>query len=294
MSMQYLRKCLLLFYQSQWLIAFAAAGLVYTAPIAWGQHAIFSPLVGLVFFATYLEYNLSRLVLFWSHFSVIIKKPKTKGSDLAFLFLYLLCFCAAMFFLSAVSTSIRYVFLVSTGLTLLYSVSFAAGSLQLKGLRRFGFIKLMLIGVVWSIVSILLPAMQSGIDGLPLKIIVLCIQRCCFIIAITLPFDVRDALQDRIAGVNSLPIRLGNVMARRLSAGLLGVYVVLAFMHLFNGAFLLFASDIVVAIAAAYLILSPAFNRDSEWYYLYLDATLLLLTLCLLFVNSVFRIVCIP
>lgn len=76
-----------------------------------------------------------------------------------------------------------------------------------SGLRNIAGLKLLIISSVWAIVTVILPAVQAGIQ-LNFDIAWLALQRFLFVMAITIPFDIRDLRIDS-PSINTLPYLLG-------------------------------------------------------------------------------------
>ncbi len=77
-----------------------------------------------------------------------------------------------------------------------------------KRLRDIHYIKIVLISITWSLVTIAIPWVLSGTVSL-LACSLLCIERAVFIFAITLPFDIRDRKVDKKQSVNTISNTLG-------------------------------------------------------------------------------------
>lgn len=77
-----------------------------------------------------------------------------------------------------------------------------------KRLRDFHFIKIFLIALVWSWLTVVMPALYYRLE-LQLCTILMFLERICFVFAITLPFDIRDLEIDRFNKVKTIPFRLG-------------------------------------------------------------------------------------
>lgn len=77
-----------------------------------------------------------------------------------------------------------------------------------KRLRDQNDIKIFLVAIVWAWITLLLPAVEYGIDN---YLLVGCLfaERCLFIFAITLPFDIRDIKVDTFGSVKTIPARIG-------------------------------------------------------------------------------------
>lgn len=94
-------------------------------------------------------------------------------------------------------------------------------------LRRRPYWKIFLIAAVWAWVGLVLPLVESGLGslrGLPLmhwSLALPLLGRFLFVLAITLPFDIRDIEVDRVLRVQTLPAWLGARKSIQLSRILL-------------------------------------------------------------------------
>ncbi|PHN05246.1 hypothetical protein CRP01_17155 [Flavilitoribacter nigricans DSM 23189 = NBRC 102662] len=77
-----------------------------------------------------------------------------------------------------------------------------------RRLRDFNYIKIFLIAICWSWITVYIPALELGLEyNIPLLFLFL--ERIFFIFAITLPFDIRDLEIDRANHVQTIPAVLG-------------------------------------------------------------------------------------
>ena len=78
-------------------------------------------------------------------------------------------------------------------------------------LREFGLNKIFSIAVVWAVVTVFIPLVNT--NGLLVLYYgdywLMSLERAIFIFAITLPFDVRDIRNDRKINVKTIPILIG-------------------------------------------------------------------------------------
>lgn len=95
-----------------------------------------------------------------------------------------------------------------------------------KALRDLPFLKIFLISVTWAAAIVILP-WSVGSDALAPFPWLLFLGKLCFIFALTLPFDLRDAEVDHRSGVLTLPIALGWPMCRALGLGALNLGLIL-------------------------------------------------------------------
>lgn len=109
-------------------------------------------------------------------------------------------------------------------LTLFYVIPFRG---TLRGFRNLPGFKLFLIAAVWSGVTVLFPIWVNDLsfDG---KVWVTFVQRFLFVLAITVPFDIRD-LQLDDPDLATLPQTIGVSKSKLLAIGALLVFALLFF-----------------------------------------------------------------
>lgn len=88
-----------------------------------------------------------------------------------------------------------------------------------KKLREFPHIKIFIIALVWGLVTSAIPAYLAGKDLLVIMLMFL--ERSIFILALTLPFDVRDYLVDKRQEVKTLPSWMGKKVSLIVSIALI-------------------------------------------------------------------------
>src|SRR5690606_10099044 len=94
-----------------------------------------------------------------------------------------------------------------------------------------------------------------------------------FVVAITIPFDIRDIYQDRYYGLKTIPVLFGERKALVLSSALLVaqmVWVWLSDYPLDIRLALVIASGVCLSF-----ILVPPVKKDEYYYFLFLDGTLI-------------------
>jgi 4-hydroxybenzoate polyprenyltransferase len=96
-----------------------------------------------------------------------------------------------------------------------------------RRLRDFNYLKIFLVALVWTWVTVVLPTQQANL-GRQFPALLLGLQRFLFIFAITIPFDIRDLAVDARTKVRTLPGSVGLQRARLLSLGLLVLAMVVA------------------------------------------------------------------
>jgi len=149
-----------------------------------------------------------------------------------------------------------------------------------SGLRNVPGLKAILITLVWTLSCVLIPILEAQ-DTNHLHIststtwIILC-KRFLFIAALTVPFDIRDLFQDRIAGLKTIPVAFGEQKAywfcQILLAGHIALLLLLWNYRLTSDFYALTA----VAILTGWLIFKSTWKRDEYYYFFFLDGVLIL------------------
>lgn len=196
----------LIFYSNLW-IALCGAAMLAQTQFIFNQKIEWNWLVGLVFFSTLFLYALHRIIgiskvnefLELERYAVISKFKH----HITFYALVAGIGGAICFWM--VSFSIKLSLVIPGIISLGYVIPFLSGK---KRLRDFNHIKIFLIAVVWSWVTVFLPAMELG-KAMELNTWLMALERGLFIFAITLPFDIRDLKVDTHSNVKTIPAVIG-------------------------------------------------------------------------------------
>jgi len=143
-----------------------------------------------------------------------------------------------------------------------------------KRLRDFAFIKIFLVSIVWALTTggLILLGDDASLQYLTTGL-VYSLSLYCYIMAITLPFDVRDLAVDKELNVSTIPSRIGRKWTLRLSLILL--FFAMTFIFL-----LPISAKFTGSLTITYL-LSGILIHD-YWYSGLLDATMMLPLISLL------------
>lgn len=222
--MNFLRPIInLILYGNFWIAATAAAMVLQTQLLFTGQFSI-TPFVLFVFFGTLFLYAIHRIIglnkvqpfqdhgryfVIASFKNHIIFYAIVSAIGGFILFWYLPFRWNWMVFLPAI-------------LSLAYVLPLLG---EKRRLRDFAFIKIFLIAVVWSWVTVVLAAKEEGIP-MTTALVYQFAERAFFLFAITLPFDIRDLEIDRFTDVKTIPSILG-IQKTQLLAGVSFAFVLL-------------------------------------------------------------------
>lgn len=114
-------------------------------------------------------------------------------------------------------------------IALVYTVPILKKQAKHIRLREIGLWKIFLIAIVWSGMTVILPSVQhKGLNQFTdLRSWWLAIERGIFILAITIPFDIRDLVNDGKKGVRTIPSSIGVFRSVLLAETLLGLFLFL-------------------------------------------------------------------
>jgi 4-hydroxybenzoate polyprenyltransferase len=189
-------------------------GFVLTARVEW------TALEGFVAAGTWLAYTLHRLVAPTVQPSLrAAARFRTIGTYRRVLVwaAWPVAAVGAWCFLS-LPHGVQFAVIVPGMVALLYPLPLYRG----RRLRDVPFLKVFLIAATWAWITVALPTLLRGV-ALP-TVWPMLLDRACFILALTLPFDIRDADSDRAQGVATLPTRWGIIPTQLVAyAALLGM-----------------------------------------------------------------------
>ena len=129
----------------------------------------------------------------------------------------LLCFLMLCFY--AFQLPYRVLLFISPfGLiTLLYAIPFLSGFQ--KNLRSISYLKIVIVGSVWSGVTVMLPLYSSNMH-VDETVLILMLQRFLLVVVLILPFDIRDMKFDAIS-LQTIPQKIGIERTKKLGYVLL-------------------------------------------------------------------------
>jgi UbiA prenyltransferase family len=179
----------------------------------------------------------------------------------------LLFFC---FILASLGTFTCIIFLPRSLQVILFGIALIAltygYNFGYHPLRQLPLLKTFLVPTVWAITVTCVPLIYDG--GATLSdIICSTLERFCFILALTLPFDLRDAAPDKSLGISTLPNLLGTRYTIYLAWATLCVSALIQPLHL--------------GIVVLYLVLALVMHhlrkpRHDFWYTGVIDGAIIL------------------
>jgi hypothetical protein len=166
--------------------------------------------LGCIFFGTILGYN------FLKYFRVFYSRDFHRNRYNSILIISILAAIGFFFFFLGLNRSIQIHLLISGIAVLIYPL-----------LRKFGWLKLFLVSIVVTYVTVYIPF--QSINGLPLDFYICLIQRFLIVISLLIPFEILDSKTDA-ESMNTLPQLFGINRAKIFGILLLFPFMVLEFL----------------------------------------------------------------
>jgi 4-hydroxybenzoate polyprenyltransferase len=183
-----------------------------------------------------------------------------------------------LFFLLAASSKLLLIGLAA--LSFGYGLPLFTRKGRKSGLRNVPGLKAILITLVWTLSCVLLPILEAK-DTLLMYIPtsttwIILSKRFLFIAALTVPFDIRDLFQDRIAGLKTIPVAFGEKRAYLFCQILLAGHILLLLLLRNYRLTSDFYALTTVAILTGWLIFKSNWKRNEYYYFFFLDGVLIL------------------
>lgn len=174
-----------------------------------------------IFFATISGYN------FIKYAGVAKFYHRSLNTNLKLIQIFsLICFVCVCYFGWKIPVQTLILFVPAALLTFLYSVPFLA-KFQ-KNLREISYLKVLVVAFVWAGVTSSIPLIVEGyhFNG---NMALIFVQRVFFVVALTLPFEIRD-LQLDFDNVKTIPHKIGVPQTKKVGFALLLFALVLEFL----------------------------------------------------------------
>jgi len=287
-----MRKTGTFFIQSKLLIAYSALILTFILPAQVGCRLVLNPYLVIVFCATFLVYNLTRLVVL-KFYKMPLEHPNDQWANQHQNLFYGVLIIALMglgfaIFLIRI-TDIFYLiplFLI----VLFYALPFLKIKHLNLNLRRLPFLKIFLIIVVWTFATALLPLLQLNQKFQWWVVFLVLVERLSLITALALLFDIRDMQADASQGLQTIPLKIGESKTLKLSNACGFIFFlssVLLYLQ-FKLWYLILCACVSLLILLIIINYKPI-KSHKKYYDLYLDGLLLIHGLLILVISLIGR-----
>ena len=146
-----------------------------------------------------------------------------------------------------------------------------------RRLRDLPYLKIFLIALSWAWITVIAPAQSVGL-AFDRSILLMALERACFIFAITIPFDIRDMAQDQQAAVSTLPGQWGVLRAKRIALAALALMVILVSFNYWLDRYSFGACFglLISAASSAFLIWKTTPEKHDYYFTGLLDGTMII------------------
>lgn len=267
------------FIQSNIFISLAAVSLTVETQVQLGMKPHWDIYLLFIFFAVLFEYNLHRLLSVHTNQQSPKAKYLLRTRGIREKIYFQIFFSGVGFFCSALflKPEALFIFAPIAMLTIIYSILIFDNKNQISGLRKIPFLKNILISVVWAAATVVLPFVESTVKFSALEVFVLFVERFFFIIALSIPFDIRDMAADKRSGLKTVPILLNAQKSLNISYFSLATFLIISLFHYLNQQNWFIVAAFGISAASTSLFIRLKYFRNTKWYYEgILDGTIVL------------------
>lgn len=152
-------------------------------------------------------------------------------------------------------------------------------------IRESLFVKMPLLAMVWSVTTVIIPLVDQNIDHTSAFVIFQTLCRFIFVFLLYIPFEIRDMEIDKRENIKTLPAVFGIGKTRLLGVVMVNLEIIIH--HLMPIRTLdMYALDLSSLIALGYIFVKVQ-NRESYFYKLFVDGTMILRFLFLYFASYI-------
>lgn len=157
-------------------------------------------------------------------------------------------------------------------------------------LRKSPWFKLLTLTIVWTMVTAVVPMLLVNEELFSSTGILHIFVRFTFMIAICIPFDIRDLEIDKADNISTLPHMMGENTTRIMAFVFMIIYCTLIILEFYMNMFgqEVFIGLIVSAVINAVLVLMSSSKRNEYFYVAGLDGTMILQGVLLLISEKMF------
>ena len=281
--MQLLRKLTEAILYSNAFIGLCAVALTLTNQLSIEGAIHFDESLGFVFFSTMFTYSFLKFrgtvaaTIHTSHRTWAGRHPQISRN------IILISLIATIFFFAKLEVKAQLIVALLAIFTAFYGFVNIPFITPKRKLRDFGLVKTLLVALVWSVTTVIVPLARVPLEEN--MMVFLLLRRFLFILALTIPFEIKDMSDDREYHLNTLPLKYGISNTKLLAQGILILLMVILTVQYF---FFDRSPSNMVAINLSLLVSIFSIGVVKEetreiWYYLVLDG-MMILQFCFVYV----------
>lgn len=231
--MKFFDKTVSLVFKSHLVVTLAATLLGYQTLLLTGDANWRNPVLLIIFSGTVFIYNLAGLLIHVPSFSGNGNRRKNNStSNQRFhIALCVVSFAAFLAGFSKTTSSEKVVILLTGVCAIAYEMPFARNNQRLKGFRNILFLKNILLTLVWTMATGLLPLLSK--TGLlhSHDLLFICLKRFFFVLPLALVFDVRDYNHDLRHELKTIPNQWGIQTTKLIALAAIALFAVIIYLH---------------------------------------------------------------
>lgn len=262
-------------------IAFAAVALTLGTGLQFGTIGNLLPYLLLVFWATLADYNWHRLIKLKMNIGTPSKNEWGYKHSSLIIFLGILSTIGLGISIFYVPVNVIIWMVVLGLITVFYSFPFHQLGWHWLDVRKIPGLKNLLISFTWTIITLSLPYMLATHSEKFVPMLLLFAERFLFILAITIPFDIKDVDEDLEAGWKTIPVLLGRSNALKITNIILVSMMFFSFMHLLNHGNNQGWAGIITGAYTLSILHSKKLRKHPMYYPLFVDGAIMILGLLL-------------
>jgi len=264
-----LLKLLKFIINSHIFLALATVSITLATQAQLGLRPKFDAFVAMIFLATVFDYNLHRYLTLKSiPDSIHIKKNSWAGSNFSVLkALIFISFTLLVSSLCFLRINTLYFIVPLAAIALLYSVSYLKNRWNGYWHKRIPGVKTIVLVFIWTASTVFLVGVNHEYKTGSAEMLLVGIERFAFILAIAIPFDIRDMEIDKRSGINTIPIALGAVKAFQISNISLGIALSITIYH-YSGLSMFFTlTAFIISVAITFFSINSKKLRSLPYYH---------------------------
>ncbi|MES2621130.1 MAG: UbiA family prenyltransferase [Bacteroidota bacterium] len=183
---------------------------------------------------------------------------------------------ATVFYFAGLEGRVQFVVALLAAFTALYGFVNIPFTNPKRKLRDFGLLKTVFVAIVWSVTTVVVPLGDSFVETDVM--IFLLLRRFLFILALTIPFEIKDMVGDREHNLKTIPYLIGVSNTKLLAQGILLLLALIIIMqHLFFGLSIGYMLALDISLLLTIFCIQPVDEETSDWwFYVVLDGMMVL------------------
>ena len=249
-----------------------------------------SHLLPFVFFSTLFVYNFHRIVRYNLNKEQSANRDWLNKNRLFIIIITVISLFLSVYYAVSLSFSTFYFLIPASIISLSYPIKIIPLLGQKVSLRELPRAKIFLIALVWSIVSVVLVTIENK-SFYSLDTLLLFVSRFSFVLAITIPFDIRDLKYDDLS-LKTIPQIFGEQKAKTIALYCLAFFELISIFHFFVGDFSwqILLALMLTSLLSGILIIKSSQEKNNLFFSFWVEGASIIMFLLLFIIPLAFGI----